>query len=204
MRLWVDRAFTIGGAGTVITGTLGQGTCGSVTISSWPARDGVRGVRVRSLQSLERSRPGGRRGRTGGRQPARRPVAEVPRGDALLTPGADLLTARGGRRLRGGPEASIEALPAALVLHLGAASVPVRLRPLGAGFARLTLDWAAAAAPGDRALLRDPGRHSVAAAVSSPTSIRPRWRRSGERPGTARRRFRRGSIWSRRSPVAAP
>src|SRR5699024_4186788 len=28
VRLWVDRAFTIGGAGTVVTGTLGDGTLG--------------------------------------------------------------------------------------------------------------------------------------------------------------------------------
>jgi selenocysteine-specific elongation factor len=164
VRLWVDRTFTIGGAGTVITGTLGEGTLRVGDDLELAGRDGVRAVRVRSLQSLGRSEQEvgavarvaiNLRGIS---------VAEVSRGDALLTPGADLLTREVDVTFEAASE-EIDTLPAELVLHLGAASVPVRLRPLGAGFARLSLDWALPLRRGDRALLRDPGRQSVAAAL---------------------------------------
>ena len=164
VRLWVDRTFTIGGAGTVITGTLGEGTLRVGDDLELAGRDGVRAVRVRSLQSLGRSEQEvgavsrvaiNLRGIS---------VAEVSRGDALLTPGADLRTREVDVTLEAASE-QIDALPAELVLHIGAASVPVRLRPLGAGFARLSLDWALPLRRGDRALLRDPGRQSVAAAL---------------------------------------
>jgi selenocysteine-specific elongation factor len=51
-RLWIDRAFTIGGAGTVVTGTLRDGpvTSGD-TLALWPAGTPVR---VRGLQTHER------------------------------------------------------------------------------------------------------------------------------------------------------
>jgi selenocysteine-specific elongation factor len=164
VRLWVDRTFTIGGAGTVITGTLGEGTLRVGDDLELAGRDGVRAVRVRSLQSLGRSEQEvgavsrvaiNLRGIS---------VAEVSRGDALLTPGAELLTREVDVTIEAASE-QIDALPVELVLHLGAASVPVRLRPLGAGFARLSLDWALPLRRGDRALLRDPGRQSVAAAL---------------------------------------
>jgi selenocysteine-specific elongation factor len=57
------------------------------------------------------------------------------------------------------------ALPAELVLHVGSAAVPVRVRPLGTGHARLTLARPLPLRVGDRGLLRDPGRHRIAAGV---------------------------------------
>ncbi len=42
----------------------------------------------------------------------------------------------------------------------------MRVRPLASDFARLTLDWPLPLRRGDRALLRDPGRQSVVAAVT--------------------------------------
>jgi selenocysteine-specific elongation factor len=52
-RLWVDRSFSIQGAGTVVTGTL---TGGTLTVGDevavWP---GPMAVRIRSLQSSEKS-----------------------------------------------------------------------------------------------------------------------------------------------------
>jgi selenocysteine-specific elongation factor len=164
IRLWVDRAFTIGGAGTVVTGTLGQGTLRVGDDLELAGRDGVRQVRVRSLQSLERSQQEvGAVARIAVNLRGI-PVAEVSRGDALLTPGGDLLTREVDVAIEATQE-QIATFPTELVLHLGAASVPVRLRPLGAGFARLTLDWALPLRRDDRALLRDPGRQSVAGAV---------------------------------------
>ncbi|HET6698943.1 MAG TPA: GTP-binding protein, partial [Nocardioidaceae bacterium] len=52
VRLWVDRSFTIRGSGTVVTGTLGQGTV-AVGDELAVAR---RRVRVRGVQSLEQPR----------------------------------------------------------------------------------------------------------------------------------------------------
>src|SRR5687768_9345364 len=51
VRLWVDRAFTINGSGTVVTGPLGAGT---VAVGDELEVDG-KAVRVRAVQSLERS-----------------------------------------------------------------------------------------------------------------------------------------------------
>ena len=56
-------------------------------------------------------------------------------------------------------------LPAELTLHAGSAAVPVRVRPLGDTAARLTLGRPLPLHVGDRMLLRDPGRHAVAAGV---------------------------------------
>jgi selenocysteine-specific elongation factor len=87
---------------------------------------------------------------------------EVARGDALLTPGAWASSALMDVRIR-----AADAVPAQLVLHLGSAAVPVRVRPLGDGtVARLTLNRALAVAAGDRALLRDPGGHRVVGRVT--------------------------------------
>src|SRR5512139_423670 len=52
VRLWVDRAFTIRGSGTVVTGTLGEGT---MRVGDQLEVAG-RSVTVRGLQSLERPR----------------------------------------------------------------------------------------------------------------------------------------------------
>jgi selenocysteine-specific elongation factor len=153
VRLWVDRAFSITGSGTVVTGTLGAGT-----LRVGDALD-LRGrlVRVRALQSL---------GKPYDDVPAIARVAvnlrgvereEVSRGDALLTPDSWRASSVIDVRL------SNAELPAELVLHVGSAGVPVRVRPLGGTVARLTLRERLPLQPGDRAVLRDPGGHRVAA-----------------------------------------
>ncbi len=171
VRLWVDRAFTVRGSGTVVTGTLGAGT---VRVGDELAL-GDRRVRVRGLQTL---------GETAESVGAVARVAvnlrgvereEVARGDALLTPGSwrpvSLLDVRVSR------EAA--ALPAQLVLHVGSAAVPVRVRPLDADTARLQLAHPLPVRAGDRALLRDPGAQSVAAGVLVLDADPPDLRRRG-------------------------
>ena len=66
-------------------------------------------------------------------------------------------------RVHGDPVAD---LPREALLHIGSAAVPVRIRPLGADTARLTLAAPLPLRIGDRALLRDPGRHHVSGGVS--------------------------------------
>jgi selenocysteine-specific elongation factor len=90
VRLWVDRAFTIRGAGTVVTGTLAAGTIrvGDELVLA----AGQRRVSVRGLQSLGvpvESAPAVARVAVNLRG---LPRESVRRGDALLTPGAWLAT----------------------------------------------------------------------------------------------------------------
>ncbi|MGI8537847.1 MAG: selenocysteine-specific translation elongation factor, partial [Mycobacteriales bacterium] len=155
VRLWVDRAFTVRGSGTVVTGTLGTGTLRAGD----ELEVGGRTVRVRGLHSL------------GTPYDAVSAVArvavnlrgvereEVERGDALLTPGAWRGVPAVDLRLSVDPRD----LPSELLLHVGSTAVAVRLRPLGPDTARLVLHRPLPLRAGDRALLRDPGRQTVAA-----------------------------------------
>ncbi len=57
VRLWVDRAFTIRGAGTIVTGTLGAGRLRVDDELELATAEGTRRVAVRGLQSLGRPVP---------------------------------------------------------------------------------------------------------------------------------------------------
>lgn len=149
VRLWVDRSFTIRGSGTVVTGTLGAGTvrAGDTLML------GNRTVRVRGLQAL---------GKPAEAVPAVARVAVnlrgidkagVRRGDALLTPGAWSTVEVVDVRVHG----AAGRLPGRMTLHVGAAAVGARVRPLGDSAARLRLERVVPLRLGDRALLRDPG-----------------------------------------------
>jgi selenocysteine-specific elongation factor len=161
VRLWVDRSFTVTGAGTVVTGTLGAGTV-AVGDELEHARTGAR-LRVRSLQSLGA-------GHTRVDAVARVAVnlrgtdrTDLRRGDALLTRDRFVRTDLVDVRLAGDPVAD---LPAEVTLHVGSAAVAVRVRPLGADTARLRLARPLPLRIGDRALLRDPGRRHVAGGLT--------------------------------------
>jgi selenocysteine-specific elongation factor len=185
VRFWVDRAFTIRGAGTVITGTL---TTGRIRVGDELELAGRR-VTVRGLQSLG--------------EPVEEAVGvarvalnlrglpreRITRGDVLLTPGAWLVSGLIDVRLHGlrGRPPDAAALPAELMLHIGSAAVPVRVRPLGHDFARLRLAGGRPAhigglplRIGDRAVLRDPGRRRVAAGVTVLDVHPPALRRRGD------------------------
>jgi selenocysteine-specific elongation factor len=154
VRLWVDRAFTIRGSGTVVTGTLTAGTL--------RLRDeldlGGRSVRVRGLQSL--GEPADSVGAVARVAVNLRglDVDQVARGDALLTPGHWSTTSAVDVRVDGDDPGGAAA---SLVLHVGSAAIPVRSRPLGGAYARLALGRPAPIAAGDTALLRDPGLHHI-------------------------------------------
>jgi selenocysteine-specific elongation factor len=184
VRLWVDRAFTVRGAGTVVTGTLGAGRLrtGGVLVV------GDREVRVRGLQAL---------GEAVDEVDAVARVAvalrgvereDVQRGDVLLAPGAWATTSALDVRTAATAEH--------LVLHVGTAAVPVRLRPLGDGTARLLLPRPLPLRAGDRALLRDPAAQVVAAGVEVLDADPPPLRRRG----AARQR---GAVLAA-GPVTAP
>lgn len=177
VRLWVDRSFSIRGAGTVATGTLPQGriavgdellldgaavgvrglrTCGAEVASVvGPARVAV------NLRGIEVGRVGRGTALTGLQWPAHPSVLDVD-----LVP---LETTIEGPRL-----------PRQLTLHAGTAAVPVRTQVLPDGRVRLRLARPLPLVVGDRAVLRDPGRHEVLAGVRVRV-VDPPTRRGGGR-----------------------
>jgi selenocysteine-specific elongation factor len=156
VRLWVDRSFTVPGAGTVVTGTLAAGTLRTgddLVVSSTGET-----VRIRGLQALGESRETVSAVARAAVNLRGVDQAAVARGDALLTPDAWLPTGQLDVRLRRAAK-----LPRELVAHVGAAAVPVHVRPLGTDTARLSLSSPLPLRVGDRGLLRDPGAHRIAA-----------------------------------------
>lgn len=163
VRLWVDRAFTIKGAGTVITGTLTSGTLTTGASVELRGEAIARTVGVRGLQS--------RNSTTTEVVPQARvavnlrdvPADDLHRGDALLTSGAwPIVDTIDVRRTMG------EALDSGiheLMAHIGTAAVPARLRDFDADHARLTLDRPLPLQVGDRIVLRAPGSRNVFAGL---------------------------------------
>ncbi|RQX10668.1 selenocysteine-specific translation elongation factor [Micromonospora arida] len=160
VRLWVDRSFTVRGSGTVVTGTLGAGRLRVGDELELAGADEP--VRVRGLHSLGEARPEAAAVARVAVNLRGTPRDRLGRGDALLTPGRFHHTDLVDVRLAGDPAAD---LPATLTLHVGSAAVPVRVRPLGPDTVRLRLARPLPLLVGDRALLRDPGRHHVSGGV---------------------------------------
>ncbi|WP_185995061.1 selenocysteine-specific translation elongation factor [Nocardioides campestrisoli] len=161
VRLWVDRRFVVKGAGTVVTGTL---PAGRVARGDELAVDG-RLVRVRGVQSLGRpvdAASGVARVALNLTGPD---LAGVDRGSVLVTPDAwhetTLVDVRVALRGGHGVDGSSERLASELQLHVGAAAVAARVRPLTADLVRLTLARPLPLRVGDRALLREPGTRTV-------------------------------------------
>jgi selenocysteine-specific elongation factor len=154
VRLWVDRAFTIRGAGTVVTGTLAAGT-----VTAGDRLDlGGEVVTVRGLQSL--GEPVESAAATARVALNLRGIAveQLSRGDALLTPDAFRRTTDLDVTLVTPVE---DRLPAELVVHIGSATVAARVRPLDGSALRLRLTEPLPLRVGDRLLLRDPGARRV-------------------------------------------
>jgi selenocysteine-specific elongation factor len=195
VRLWVDRAFTIRGAGTVVTGTLGAGRVSVGDELVLAGGDGERPVTVRGLQALGAPVDVAEAVSRVAVNLRGVPLEAISRGDALLTPGRWLSTSVVDVRLhppRGtGVRGAEDPLPAQVMLHVGSAAVAARVRPLsradapdavgepGTRTLRLTLRVPLPLRPGDRALLRDPGAHAVLGGVTVLDVRPPELRRRG-------------------------
>jgi selenocysteine-specific elongation factor len=173
-RLWVDRVFTIAGAGTVVTGTLAGGSFKVGEEVELRGRDHGgkdRRARIRSIQSHKKEvstiGPGNRVALN--LSGLERDKAE--RGDAVLHHGRWRSTVRF--------DALVRVLPSTLsgrdheltekgshLLYVGSAESPVRIRLLDgdrirsgdSGFAQLRTADPLPLARGDRFVLRDAGR----------------------------------------------
>jgi len=189
VRLWVDRAFTIRGAGTVVTGTLPAGRLRvDDELELIGAGHDPRRVTVRGLQSLGQPHE-----RVAGVARVAVNLRGVPReavvrGDVLLTPGAWRPTAELDVRLSGirGAVPDLDELPEQLTFHVGSAAVAAHVRPLGDDVVRLRLRHPLPLRIGDRAVLRDPGRRRVTAGLSVLDVAPPPLRRRGAAARRAR------------------
>ena len=182
VRLWVDRAFSVKGAGTVVTGTLSAGTLRVGDSLKVAAAGGERDVEIRGLHSENRA------------QDSLGPVtraavnlrgadaADIHRGDVLLTPGAWRMVDHLDVRRTFGAE--LDGLPDNLVVHTGTAGVEAHLRPLSADFARISLAHPLPLRLLDRFVVRSPGGRHVVAGVET-VDLRPP---ELNRRGAARRR----------------
>lgn len=174
VRLWLDRAFTVRGHGTVVTGTLGAGTLrvGDRLVTG----DGTAVLRVRALQTLQEERTevsGVARVAVNVHGPG---DDGLRRGLVLLTPDRWLSSAVIDVRVTGEPVAD---LPRSVTLHIGTAAVPVAVRPLGEDTARLTLARGLPLRVGDRAVLREPGGSRMPCGVTVLDVRPPRLARRG-------------------------
>ncbi|PCC48430.1 selenocysteine-specific translation elongation factor [Brevibacterium aurantiacum] len=163
LRLWVDRAFTIKGAGTVVTGTLTAGTLRTGDRLRLIGETSDEATAVRGLQSrnssAEEVAPSARVAVN------LREVAadDIHRGDALITddawPIVDIIDVRRtmGQLLDEGVHG--------LMLHIGTAAVAVHMRPFDGDHARLTLERPLPLQVTDRIVLRSPGSRNVFAGV---------------------------------------
>ena len=164
VRLWIDRSFTIRGAGTVVTGTLPAGTVrnGQELLLS----PSLQSVRVRGLQAL--GEPADQvAGVARVALNLRGVPADLPaRGMALIEPDRWTLATELDVRITPPAADPQPKFPPELVLHIGAARSRARLRILGTAglaiYARLRLRDPLPLHVGDRVLLRDPGAAGLA------------------------------------------
>jgi selenocysteine-specific elongation factor len=147
-RLHVDRAFTIRGAGTVVTGTLWSGSVGRGDVVQL-LPDGRR-ARVRGVQVHDRPVPRASAGQRVAVNLVGVELREVARGDVLAGAGDGLratyvLDAR--LRLSEPPAGRVQ-------VHHGTREVPARVADLGEGLYQLRLEAPLVALAGDRLVVR--------------------------------------------------
>jgi selenocysteine-specific elongation factor len=145
-RLYIDRAFTLTGVGTVVTGTLWSGSIGAgdaLQIEPSGLRARARSVQVHDVDVA--------RAEAGQRVAVNLPGIDrrrLRRGDTLVEPGYYPVSWRLDLALE-----ELEPVPAAVTVHLGTSAVPARV-VRSERFAQLRLREPVVAARGDRVVLR--------------------------------------------------
>ncbi|MDO5032781.1 selenocysteine-specific translation elongation factor [Corynebacterium sp.] len=174
VRFWVDRAFSVKGAGTVVTGTLAAGRLAvGDTLELRGHNLDIRGLHSENT-AVQAAEPVSRvainlRGVDAG---------SISRGDVLLSPGAwQQVSIFDAQRVTG---EALDAVAENLVLHVGTAAVEARVRPLSAQHARVSLSEPLPLRIGDRAVLRGPGARHVVAGVEVVDPVPPAFTRRGD------------------------
>ena len=166
-RMWVDRAFTIAGAGTVVTGTMAGG---SVSVGdTLELHPGSLKARIRSIQSHESDRREAMPGSRVAINLAGLERHEVTRGMMIGRPGewlpADRILVSFTQARYVEDQLSNRG---AYHLHLGSGAYPIRLRIVGelsdgSAVAIVSLDKPLPIQLGDRFIIREVGRRSIVA-----------------------------------------
>ena len=205
VRFPIDRAFSIKGFGTVVTGTL---VSGRVTVEKTLAvLPSGRDIKVRGLQVHGAALPVAVAGQRVAANVSGVDVSDIARGDTMVTPGCfeatrrvdtvlDLL--RSARRLRHGARIRFHqgtsevlgrvALGAELGETVGAGHAPGELPPGGRAFVRLRLERPTVLTRGDRFIVR---AYSPPLTIAGGQVLDPQPPRVGIRTAAARRRLER-------------
>lgn len=182
VRVWIDRAFSVKGAGTVVTGTLAAGTLRVGDKLQLASPEGTREVEVRGLHSENTAHQV--------LEPTSRVAVNlrgisadaIHRGHSLLSSGAwELVEQIDVRRTFG---QDFYELPQNIVVHIGTAGLEAHVRPLSADYARLSLAYPLPLQLLDRFVVRSPGGRHVSAGVQVIDVYPPELNRRG----AARRR----------------
>ena len=160
VRLHVDRAFTIHGAGTVVTGTLWSGSVGRgdelvVLPSSDRHGAGRHRARVRAVQVHDRAVERAQAGQRVALNLVGVELREVGRGDVVVSSDSEsrptyLIDAQldlGDARARLAQGGRVQ-------VHHGTRESPARVAPLGGRFFQLRLEHPLVPAAGDRVIVR--------------------------------------------------
>jgi selenocysteine-specific elongation factor len=191
-RLWIDRVFTVAGSGTVVTGTLVDGTLSSDSeVEILP--EGLRS-RVRSIQSHQRQLneigPGNRT--------ALNLVGlerlQLERGHVVTTPGVWPTTRNLAATLRFLPSLPHDPMErGTFKFYIGSAEIDARLRFVGKtetpDLALVALAQESVIDVGDRFILRDAGRReTLGGGIVIDPLLAPKVRRTAYLEQTLRRR----------------
>lgn len=196
VRVWIDRVFSVKGAGTVVTGTLAAGTLRVGDTLQLASPDGGRAVEVRGLHSENTAHQV--------LEPTSRVAVNlrgisadaIHRGHSLLSSGAwELVEQIDVRRTFG---QDFYELPQNIVVHIGTAGLEAHVRPLSADYARLSLAYPLPLQLLDRFVVRSPGGRHVSAGVQVIDVYPPELNRRG----AARRRAEELELLADASPSA--
>ena len=201
VRLWIDRSFSLRGAGTVITGTHTMGAIHTGDELSLLGADAAhaavkQNIRAGTASGLER--PVHIRGMQIHNSPVtsaypvcrlalnlRNIAAEdLARGDVLITPGAWWLSREWDIRVCG--DFDLSTLPQEVMVYCGTTAEHVRLRAFDSQTARLRGNRALPLSLGERLLLRVPGQPGVVGGVTVLDVAPPALRRRGAKHKRAR------------------
>lgn len=160
-RLWIDRSFSVAGAGTVVTGSLLEGELHrSDLVQVFP---GTVTGRIRSLQSHEKDVEIARPGTRVALGLSRVSREETPRGHMLGHPGSWRATQRFSAALTPARYADQISEKGAYQIHIGSGTHQLHIQRVESGFAVMQTDSLIPMRMGDRFIIRDSGRRLVVA-----------------------------------------
>jgi selenocysteine-specific elongation factor len=160
LKMWVDRSFTISGAGVVATGTIARGEI-SVGDELEILPSGLRDT-VRGLHHHDRPTDSSHSGSRTAVNLQNTKLSNVGRGDLLCAPNSISVSRRSIVQLR--PSRSFEEIPrrGAFHFHVGTAHTPATIRQMHRTDKYvIDLDDPLPLAMGDRFILRDSGRQAI-------------------------------------------